>query len=108
MARLLGEAHYSLVHASFLKRYQLQYILLGDLREVPYQMGMGTYPMGWDAFGLPTEQYALKTGEDPEVVTKNNIANFKRQLNKLGFSYDWDREVTTSDPNYYKWTQCCS
>ena len=63
------------------------------------------HPMGWDAFGLPTEQYALKTGEDPEVVTKNNIANFKRQLNKLGFSYDWDREVTTSDPNYYKWTQ---
>lgn len=63
------------------------------------------HPMGWDAFGLPTEQYALKTGEDPEKVTKENIANFKKQLNKLGFSYDWDREVTTSDPNYYKWTQ---
>ena len=63
------------------------------------------HPMGWDAFGLPTEQYALKTGKDPEKVTKENIANFKKQLNKLGFSYDWDREVTTSDPNYYKWTQ---
>ena len=63
------------------------------------------HPMGWDAFGLPTEQYALKTGEDPEVVTKENIANFKRQLNTLGFSYDWDREVATSDPNFYKWTQ---
>ena len=63
------------------------------------------HPMGWDAFGLPTEQYALKTGEDPAKVTDENIANFKKQLNKLGFSYDWDREVRTSDPNYYKWTQ---
>lgn len=63
------------------------------------------HPMGWDAFGLPTEQYALQTGQDPAIVTKENIANFKRQLNKLGFSYDWDREVSTSDPKYYKWTQ---
>lgn len=63
------------------------------------------HPMGWDAFGLPTEQYALQTGQDPAVVTKENIANFKRQLNKLGFSYDWNREITTSDPKYYKWTQ---
>lgn len=63
------------------------------------------HPMGWDAFGLPTEQYALKTGQDPAVVTDENIANFKRQLNTLGFSYDWDREIRTSDPNYYKWTQ---
>lgn len=63
------------------------------------------HPMGWDAFGLPTEQYALQTGQDPAVVTKENIANFKRQLNKLGFSYDWDREISTSDPKYYKWTQ---
>lgn len=63
------------------------------------------HPMGWDAFGLPTEQYALKTGQDPAVVTDENIANFKKQLNMLGFSYDWDREVKTSDPNYYKWTQ---
>ncbi|RHW52662.1 leucine--tRNA ligase [Lactobacillus bombicola] len=63
------------------------------------------HPMGWDAFGLPTEQYALQTGQDPAIVTKENIANFKCQLNKLGFSYDWDREVSTSDPKYYKWTQ---
>ncbi|WEV40985.1 leucine--tRNA ligase [Lactobacillus sp. ESL0681] len=63
------------------------------------------HPMGWDAFGLPTEQYALKTGEDPAVVTKENIATFKKQLNQLGFSYDWDREFATSDPEYYKWTQ---
>ena len=63
------------------------------------------HPMGWDAFGLPTEQYALKTGQDPAVVTDENIANFKKQLNMLGFSYDWNREVKTSDPNYYKWTQ---
>jgi len=63
------------------------------------------HPMGWDAFGLPTEQYALQTGQDPAVVTKENIANFKRQLNKLGFSYDWNRELATCDPKYYKWTQ---
>ncbi|MBA1393576.1 leucine--tRNA ligase, partial [Lactobacillus sp. XV13L] len=63
------------------------------------------HPMGWDAFGLPTEQYALQTGQDPAVVTKANIANFKRQLNKLGFSYDWDRELSTADPRFYKWTQ---
>lgn len=63
------------------------------------------HPMGWDAFGLPTEQYALQTGQDPAIVTKENIANFKRQLNKLGFSYDWDRELATCDPKYYKWTQ---
>lgn len=63
------------------------------------------HPMGWDAFGLPTEQYALKTGQDPAVVTDENIANFKKQLNMLGFSYDWNREVKTSNPNYYKWTQ---
>ena len=63
------------------------------------------HPMGWDAFGLPTEQYAIKTGRDPMDVTKENIANFKNQLTQLGFSYDWDREVNTTDPNYYKWTQ---
>lgn len=63
------------------------------------------HPMGWDAFGLPTEQYAIKTGRDPMDVTKENIANFKNQLTQLGFSYDWDREVNTSDPAYYKWTQ---
>lgn len=63
------------------------------------------HPMGWDAFGLPAEQYALDTGNDPREFTKKNIATFKRQIKELGFSYDWDREVNTTDPNYYKWTQ---
>ena len=63
------------------------------------------HPMGFDAFGLPAEQYALKTGHNPAEFTDNNINNFKRQINMLGFSYDWDREVKTSDPSYYKWTQ---
>ena len=61
--------------------------------------------MGWDAFGLPAEQYAMDTGNDPAEFTAENIANFKRQINALGFSYDWDREVNTTDPNFYKWTQ---
>ena len=63
------------------------------------------HPMGWDAFGLPAEQYALDTGNDPREFTKQNIATFKRQIKELGFSYDWDREVNTTDPQYYKWTQ---
>ena len=63
------------------------------------------YPMGWDAFGLPTENFAIKNKIHPEIVTKNNVANFKRQLKSLGFSFDWSREINTTDPNYYKWTQ---
>ncbi|MGO3497346.1 MAG: leucine--tRNA ligase, partial [Staphylococcus equorum] len=63
------------------------------------------HPMGWDAFGLPAEQYALDTGNDPREFTKKNIETFKRQIKELGFSYDWDREVNTTDPEYYKWTQ---
>lgn len=63
------------------------------------------HPMGWDAFGLPAEQYAMDTGNDPAEFTAENIANFKRQINSLGFSYDWEREVNTTDPNFYKWTQ---
>jgi leucyl-tRNA synthetase len=63
------------------------------------------HPMGWDAFGLPAEQYALDTGNDPAEFTKHNIDNFRRQIQSLGFSYDWDREVNTTDPEYYKWTQ---
>ena len=63
------------------------------------------HPMGWDAFGLPAEQYALDTGNDPAEFTLKNIATFKRQIQELGFSYDWDREINTTDPNYYKWTQ---
>ena len=63
------------------------------------------YPMGWDAFGLPTENYAIKNHIHPEIVTKKNIAHFKQQLKSLGLSFDWDREINTTDPSYYKWTQ---
>ena len=63
------------------------------------------HPMGWDAFGLPAEQYALKTGHTPKEFTKKNINNFRRQIQSLGLSYDWDREVNTTDEEYYKWTQ---
>lgn len=63
------------------------------------------FPIGWDAFGLPTENYAIKTGVHPAVATKNNTDNFRRQLKILGFSFDWSREVNTTDPRYYKWTQ---
>lgn len=63
------------------------------------------HPMGWDAFGLPAEQYAIDNGKDPAIFTQQNIDTFKNQINSLGFSYDWDREVNTTDPDYYKWTQ---
>ncbi|MCC5889714.1 MAG: leucine--tRNA ligase [Alkalibacterium sp.] len=63
------------------------------------------HPMGWDAFGLPAEQYALDTGNDPAEFTEKNIQTFKRQIKSLGFSYDWDKEINTTDPDYYKWTQ---
>ena len=63
------------------------------------------YPMGWDAFGLPTENYAIKNKIHPKEVTKNNVARFKAQLHSLGYSFDWDREINTTDPEYYKWTQ---
>ncbi len=63
------------------------------------------HPMGWDAFGLPAEQYAIKTGTHPRITTQRNIANFKRQIQSLGFSYDWSREIDTTDPRYVRWTQ---
>jgi leucyl-tRNA synthetase len=63
------------------------------------------HPMGWDAFGLPAENFAIQTGTHPAAVTKKNVANFKRQIKSLGFSYDWDREIDTTDPGYYRWTQ---
>ena len=63
------------------------------------------YPMGWDAFGLPTENYAIKNKIHPRIVTENNVARFKAQLQSLGYSFDWDREINTTDPKYYKWTQ---
>lgn len=64
------------------------------------------YPIGWDAFGLPTENYAIKNHIHPEIVTKKNIARFKKQIQSLGISFDWSREINTTDPEYYKWTQC--
>jgi leucyl-tRNA synthetase len=63
------------------------------------------HPMGWDAFGLPAEQYAIKSGQHPAITTRENIASFKKQLKRIGFSYDWQREINTTDPRYYKWTQ---
>ncbi len=63
------------------------------------------HPMGWDAFGLPAEQYAVQTNTHPRITTQANINTFRRQIKSLGFSYDWDREVDTTDPDYYKWTQ---
>ena len=73
-----------------------------------YKVSLGynvLHPMGWDAFGLPTEQYAIKTGKHPTETTKINIERFKEQLSQIGLCYDWDREINTTDPNYYKWTQ---
>ena len=63
------------------------------------------HPMGYDAFGLPAEQYAIQTGQHPEVTTTENIRRYREQLDQIGFSFDWSREVRTSDPKYYKWTQ---
>src|SRR3990172_4565238 len=63
------------------------------------------HPIGFDAFGLPAEQYAIQTGQHPTITTENNIKRYKSQLQQIGLSFDWDREVRTSDPSYYKWTQ---
>ena len=63
------------------------------------------HPMGFDSFGLPAEQYAIQTGQHPAVTTEQNIATFKEQMSKIGFSFDWRREIKTSDPDFYKWTQ---
>lgn len=63
------------------------------------------HPIGWDAFGLPAEQYAIRTGQHPEITTRENISRFKKQLKRIGFSYDWEREISTADPDFYRWTQ---
>ncbi|MGG0644799.1 leucine--tRNA ligase [Sporosarcina gallistercoris] len=86
--------------------HPLGYIATDILSQFKRKQGYNVlHPMGWDAFGLPAEQYALDTGNDPAEFTAKNIATFKRQMDELGFSYDWDREVNTTDPKYYKWTQ---
>src|SRR6188768_4319177 len=74
----------------------------------PYPSGAGLHvghPLGFDSFGLPAEQYAIQTGQHPAITTAKNIETYKRQLKQIAFSFDWDREVQTSDPSYYKWTQ---
>ncbi len=63
------------------------------------------HPQGYDSFGLPAEQYAIQTGQHPATTTKNNIARYRKQLDRMGFSFDWSREIRTSNPDYYKWTQ---
>lgn len=90
------------LHVGHLMRYTMPDVYSRKLRMNGYNV---MYPMGWDAFGLPAENYAVKTGVHPEVTTKKAIANFKRQLQEMGYGFDWDREVSSADPEYYKWTQ---
>jgi len=90
------------LHVGHLEGYTATDILTRYKRMAGFEV---LHPMGWDAFGLPAEQYALKTGVHPKITTDNNIANFKRQIKAMGFAYDWDREVSTCDPDYYRWTQ---
>ncbi len=90
------------LHVGHIKSYTAMDIIARKRRAEGYSV---LYPIGWDAFGLPTENYALKTGISPQKVTKKNTDNFRKQLTSLGFSFDWSREINTTDPKYYKWTQ---
>jgi leucyl-tRNA synthetase len=90
------------LHVGHVEGYTATDILARYKRKMGFNV---LHPMGWDSFGLPAEQYAVRTGTHPRDTTKKNIETFRRQLKSLGFSYDWDREVATSDPSYYKWTQ---
>lgn len=90
------------LHVGHIRSYTALDIIARQRRMAGYNV---LYPMGWDAFGLPTENYAIKTGQSPALVTKQNTDNFRRQLKSLGFSFDWSREINTTDPEYYKWTQ---
>src|SRR5258706_5152577 len=90
------------LHVGHPEGYTATDILTGYKRAQGFNV---LHPMGWDAFGLPAEQYAIKTGQHPRKTTEANIATFKRQIKSLGFSYDWSREVDTTDPAYFKWTQ---
>ena len=90
------------LHVGHPRSYTALDIVARKKRQCGYNV---LYPMGWDAFGLPTENYALKNHINPEIVTAQNVARFKSQLQALGLSFDWDREINTTDPEYYKWTQ---
>lgn len=90
------------LHTGHIRSYTAMDVVARKRRAEGYNV---LYPMGWDAFGLPTENYAIKTGIHPRIVTKKNTNTFKRQLKSLGFSFDWDREINTTDPNYFRWTQ---
>ncbi|MFH1966747.1 MAG: leucine--tRNA ligase [Patescibacteria group bacterium] len=90
------------LHVGHVRSYSALDVLVRKKRMEGYNV---LYPMGWDAFGLPTENYAIKTGIHPAELTEQNIKIFKKQMNSLGFSFDWSREINTTDPNYYKWTQ---
>ncbi len=90
------------LHVGHIRPYVAMDVIARKRRMEGYNV---LFPIGWDAFGLPTENYAIKTGIHPKIVTKKNTDNFRRQLKSIGFSFDWSREVNTTDPNYYKWTQ---
>ena len=90
------------LHVGHVRSYTAMDIIARKRRMDGYNV---FYPIGWDAFGLPTENYAIKTGIRPEKITKQNADNFRRQLKSIGFSFDWSREINTADPKYYKWTQ---
>ena len=90
------------LHVGHVEGYTATDITARFMRMRGYQV---LHPMGWDAFGLPAEQYAIKTGQHPRITTEHNTQRFKEQLQRLGFSYDWDREINTTDPGYFKWTQ---
>ncbi len=90
------------LHVGHVVGYTVTDILARYLRTKGYNV---LHPIGWDSFGLPAEQYAIRTGVHPAITTEQNINTYRRQLKRLGFSYDWSREITTSDPSYYKWTQ---
>ena len=90
------------MHVGHIKAYSGLEVVSRKRRMQGYNV---LYPMGWDAFGLPTENYAIKNKIHPRIVTENNVKHFKQQLHSLGYSFDWDREINTTDPQYYKWTQ---
>jgi len=90
------------LHTGHVRGYTAMDIISRKRRMEGYNV---LYPIGWDAFGLPTENFAIKTGKQPALITKKNTDNFRKQFKSLGMSFDWAREINTTDPKYYKWTQ---